>query len=113
MTGARSMATFTIAFAISFAVLYLLSIEYNWALFTYHPAIEEFGFLVQAPKDGPAMYWYGWLATAALGGAGIAAIAALLPDGWAKSRAGSNLSWGIPLVVMVGFVYILRRFFLR
>ena len=109
MTAARSLPIF----AIAFAVLYLLCVEFNWALFTYHPALEEFGFLVQAPKDGPAMYWYGWLATSALGAIVIAALAAWLPDSWTKNRAGTSLSWATPLAVMIVFVYILRRYFLR
>jgi hypothetical protein len=109
MIAARSLPTF----AIAFAVLYLLCVEFNWALFTYHPALEEFGLLAQAPKDGPAMYWYGWLATSALGAIVITALAAWLPGSWAKTTAGANLSWAIPLVVMMAFFYILRRYFLR
>ena len=108
------MPIFGIAFAAAFAVLYVLSVEYNWALFTYHAASEEFGFLVQKPKDGgPAMYWYGWLATSAIGAFFIAAVAAAIARGAPRLRTGCNLSWGIPLVVMVAFVYILRRYFLR
>jgi hypothetical protein len=108
------MPIFTIAFSVGFALLYVLSVEYNWALFTYHAASEEFGPLVQKPKDGgPAMYWYGWLATSAIGAFLIALVAASIARGGTRLRAGCNLSWGIPLVVMVAFVYILRRFFLR
>jgi hypothetical protein len=51
MIAGRSFSTFAIVFAVAFAILYLLSVENNWALFTYHPALEEFGFLVQKPKD--------------------------------------------------------------
>jgi hypothetical protein len=109
MIAARSLPIF----AMAFAVLYLLCVEFNWALFTYHPALEEFGFLAQAPKDGPAMYWYGWLATSALGAIVIAALAAWLPESWTRNAAGASLSWAIPMAVMIVFVYILRRYFLR
>ena len=63
MTPPRSFPAFAIVFAVVFAVVYVIAVEENYALFTYHPAIGEFGAGVQQPKDGPAMYWYGWLAT--------------------------------------------------
>ena len=108
MTAARSLPTFTIAFAI----LYLLSVEFNWALFTYHPALEEFGLLAQKPKDGPAMYWYGWIATSAVGAFIIAAAASRVPAGSA-SRLRSGLAWAVPLAAMLAFVYILRGYFTK
>jgi hypothetical protein len=104
---------FSIVFAIAYAVLYLLSVQYNWALFTYHPAADEFGWLVQKPRDGaPAMYWYGWLATSAIGAFAIAAIAAWLPSSSAN-RLWANLAWAIPLAAMFAFVYILRGYFTK
>jgi hypothetical protein len=112
MIAGRSFSTFAIVFAVAFAILYLLSVENNWALFTYHPALEEFGFLVQKPKDGPAMYWYGWLATSALGALAIAAVAACVPVNSA-SRFWSGFAWAIPLATMFAFVYILRGYFTK
>ena len=32
------------------------------ALVTYHPQLGQWALLVEAPKEGPAMYWYGWTA---------------------------------------------------
>lgn len=112
MAAARSLPTFAVVFAVAFATLYLLSVENNWALFSYHPALGEFGFLVQKPKDGPAMYWYGWLATSALGAVVIAAIAAYLPI-HATNRVWGSLAWAVPLATMFAFAYILRGFFTR
>ena len=111
MTG-RSLPTFTIIFGVAYAILYLLSVENNWALFTYHPALEEFGLLVQKPKDGPAMYWYGWIATSALGALAVAAVAASIPAA-ALNRLWSGLAWAIPLAAMFAFVYILRGYFTK
>ena len=108
MTAARSLPTFTIAFA----TLYLLSVEFNWALFTYHAALEEFAFLVEKQKDGPAMYWYGWIVTSALGASVIAAAATRVPAGSA-SRLWSGLAWAVPLAAMFAFVYILRGYFTK
>lgn len=112
MIAVRSTPTFTIVYAGAFAIVYLLAVENNWALFTYHPALEEFGWLVEKPKDGPAMYWYGWLTTGALGAFVIAATASWLPA-TITARIGPSWSWSIPLLVMIGFTYILRSFFLR
>src|ERR1041384_1758761 len=79
MSDAPSTVKFVIAFAVAYAVLYVLSVQYNLALFTYHAATEEFYFLVQPTSDGPAMYWYGWLTTSALGALAIAAFISWLP----------------------------------
>jgi hypothetical protein len=99
-------------FSIAFAVIYIASVQYNLALFTYHPEIAQWGSLVQAPKQGPAMYWYGWLATATLGSTAIAALSLALPAK-AVDRAASVLVWLVP-VVMIGVIsYILRGYFLR
>jgi hypothetical protein len=112
MIFVRSYPTFAVAFAAAYAVLYVLAIEYNWALFTYHPASEEFYFLVKPAADQPAMYWYGWIATAALGAFVIAAIASWFPESWSK-RVWPGWSWAIP-AAMMGFVaYVLRGYFLR
>jgi len=110
--AARSKPVFVITFAAAYAILYVVSVQYNLALFTYHAATEEFHFLVQPASDGPAMYWYGWLATSALGASAIAALTSWLPSASTK-RLWSGLAWSTPLVVMIIFVYILRRYFMQ
>jgi len=112
MSDTPSLAKFVIAFAVAYAVLYVLSVQYNLALFTYHAATEEFHFLVQPTSDGPAMYWYGWLATSGLGALAIAALASWLPV-ISVNRLWHGAAWTVPLAVMLVFVYILRRYFLR
>jgi hypothetical protein len=112
MNLARSFPIFSIAFAAAYAILYVLAVEYNWALFTYHPALEEFGLLVEKPREGPAMYWYGWMATAALGALALAAVMTLIPESRAK-RVWSGWSWAVPVAAMLVFGYLLRGFFTR
>ena len=56
-----------VVFAVAYAIVYLLAVWNNYALFTYHPAINEIDMGVQKSRDGPAMYWFGWMSTAALG----------------------------------------------
>jgi hypothetical protein len=108
----RSPANFAITFAVAFAILYVLAVENNWALFTYHAALEEFAFLVEKQKDGPAMYWYGWLSTAGIGAFAIATVDYWAPESLSK-RIWPGWSWAVPLATMFAFVYILRGFFTR
>jgi hypothetical protein len=112
MNLARSFPLFAIVFAAAYAILYVLAVEYNWALFTYHPALEEFGLLVEKPREGPAMYWYGWIATSALGALALAAVVTLIPESWTK-RVWSGWSWAVPVAAMLFVVYLLRRYFIR
>ena len=112
MTTARQFPIFAVVFAIVYAGVYLIAVERNYALFTYHPAIEEFGFLVEPPREGPAMYWYGWIATAAIVALVAGLIACVVPEQMAK-RLWSGWSWAVPVAAMFAFGYLLRGFFLR
>lgn len=112
MTSPRSSAIFAITFAVVYAVAYVIAVEKNYALFTYHPALQEFGFLVQPPRDGPAMYWYGWLATSGIAALVASLIACAIPEGITK-RLWSGWSWAIPVAVMIVFSYLLKGYFLR
>jgi hypothetical protein len=58
------------------------------------------------------MYWYGWMATAALSGAVVAAGAAVLPEA-ATRQIPAALSWVVPIVVIVVFGFLLRGYFFR
>jgi hypothetical protein len=112
MTSPRSSAIFAITFAVVYAVAYVIAVEKNYALFTYHPALQEFGFLVQPPRDGPAMYWYGWIATSGIAAFAASLIACAVPEGMTK-RLWSGWSWAIPVAVMIVFSYLLKGYFLR
>jgi hypothetical protein len=97
-------------FAAAFAVIYVLAVQENWALFTYHPKLGAWGWLVEPARGGPPMYWYGWLATSALG----ATLTSLVS--WPFARrwpAQLWLGWVVPSVVILIFVYLFRDFFLR
>ena len=103
---------FAITFSVVYAILYVAAVENNWALFTYHPATGTFGWLTTRAAAGPSMFWYGWLLTAALGAAVVAAIASYMPQGLLR-YLWPGLSWLVPICVSVSFVYFLRAFFLR
>lgn len=104
------MRVFVIVFAVVYPLAYALAVYKNYALFTYHPALNEFGLGVEKSKDGPAMYWYGWMLTAGLAGLAAAGVASFVP---AARRLWSGLAWLVPLCAMLFFAWLLRGYFLR
>ena len=97
-------------FAAAFAVIYLFAVQYNWALVTYHPKTGEWGWLAEPARNGPPMYWYGWLVTSAIGATATSLLSWPLMRRWS---AQLWLGWLVPLVVMLIFVYLFRGFFVR
>ena len=97
-------------FAATFALVYLIAVEANWALVTYHPKIGEWEWLARPSKNGPAMHWFGWLGTAFLAAGAISLLALPVARRW---PVPAWIGWAVPLAVMLSFVYILRNFFLR
>jgi hypothetical protein len=108
----RSFEVFAIVFAVVFALAYVLAVEANYAVFTYHPALGEWGAGVEKARDGPAMYWFGWLLTSGIVAtvAGLAATA--LPESVTR-RLWPGLTWVVAIGVMIAFCYLLSGFFLR
>jgi hypothetical protein len=97
-------------FAAAFAAIYVLAVENNWALFTYHPKLGEWEWLARPAKNGPPMYWYGWLATSTLGATATSLLSWPLFGRWSTQYW---LGWTVPLVVMAVFCYLFRGFFFR
>jgi hypothetical protein len=112
MIRPRGAGVFTVVFAVVFAVVYLAAVWKNIALFTYHPVTGQLGAGVQRAGEGPAMYWYGWIATATLAGVASGLAACLVPERLGR-RLWSGWSWLVPLCVAVAFCYLLRSYFLR
>ena len=101
-------------FSAAFAVLYLVAMYNNFALMTYFPQVRRWLPLTAIlPKtDGPGMYWYGWIATSALGAAACAFVALLVPAGRLSSFT-RHAAWVAPMGGMLALVYILRGWFLH
>lgn len=112
MNRSRPAAFLAIVFTTVYAVAYVIAVWQNYALFTYHPVTGTLALGVEKPQDGPAMYWYGWMATAGLAAAGACLLAWLLPARYAQ-RVGAGWSWMVPLGVLIFFAYLLRGYFLR
>lgn len=97
-------------FAAAFALIYVVSVEANWALVTYHPRLGEWEWLTRPAKSGPAMYWFGWLMTSFVAAVATSLLALPLVARW---EPPVWIGWAVPLAVMVAFIYLLRSFFLR
>jgi hypothetical protein len=74
----------------------------SWPLFTYFPAVDQWNmFLVAGNEElGPPMWWYGWIASAALFGLFTAVIALLLPAR-ATEKAWRTAFWSVPIAAFV------------
>jgi hypothetical protein len=101
------------AFGIGFAAFYAPAFQYNWPMFTYFPAINmwQWGFAAQTDETGPPMYWYGWMAYAALVGIALILLTLLLPAR-VSDRVLSVLCWLVPLGAIVFLGYESRHWFL-
>ena len=97
-------------FAAAFAVIYVICVEMNWALVTYHPRINEWDWLTKPSRSGPAMHWFGWLGTSFLAASALSLLALPLTRRW---QPPVWIGWVVTLAVMCAFVYLLRSFFLR
>src|ERR1700722_12692067 len=100
-------------FGATFAVIYAVVLDYNWALITYHPKLGVWEWGAAAPKGGPAMYWYGVVLTSALAALVLTAVVALIPAS-ARARASwSGLTWLLPLCSMVFLGWLLSGYYTK
>ena len=103
------LRTFSLVFGIAFAILYVVCDLAALPLFTYHPGTDriDFGFTLARRDEGPAMYWYGWLGTSALGASVLGLAASLLPEK-TGSRIPLALTWIVPVVLLPILIYSLK-----
>ena len=108
-----AFGTFAIVFAIAAPVIYVASEIANLPLFTYHPGTGrlEFGWAAPRANEGPAMYWYGWIATMLIGSTLLGAVAARFPN--LGERIPLFLVWLLPLLALPILAYVLMPFWAR
>jgi hypothetical protein len=89
------------ALSILFIAGYCAAVIGNWPLFRYYPLVGQFSLIDIPDKSlGPAMTWYGWMATAAIPALIAAAVFKLtVPDRWRERFV--PLLWLAPLAVLV------------
>jgi hypothetical protein len=110
---------FAFGFGIAFALLYVLALAKDLALITVFPTVGIVLLGAQHSQDAapamggiPAIYWYGWTATAGLGALTFGCGAALLPERWA-GRIWWGWLWVAPVFAMVACVYLTLPWFRR
>lgn len=101
--------TFALVFGICFAILYVVCEMGAFPMFTYHPGIDRIdpGFAPPRRDEGPAMYWYGWIATSALGASILGFLAVLLPKK-IRAKIPLALAWVVPVALVPVVIYSLR-----
>ena len=98
------------AFSVLFCLSYLVVFGLELPLFLYYPVNGDWvwGAEPDPGKVGPAMAWYGLMATSAL----VAAFGAFcIREAWLVARLRRVL-WVSPYAAVVGCVYYLRPYFI-
>jgi hypothetical protein len=119
MTASHAFRRFAFAYGTGFAVLYVIALKFDLALFTVYPSLGIILPGTHHPRDvagpslaflAPAIYWYGWTATAALGALLVGLLAALLPERWTR-RFWPGWLWVVPALAMIACVYLTLPWF--
>jgi len=85
-------------FALVGAIGYVLAYTFNWPAFAYYPLIKQFHLTHDLPKNaGPAMLYYGWIATAAI----AAVILAFLVPKSIAAKLPPALGWIVPILLVI------------
>jgi hypothetical protein len=114
LASSTKFKTFVVTYAIAGTLIYLLCLQMNWPLFTFHPATNRivWGWEASRSGEGPAMYWYGWTATSLLAGAILGFLATLLPESVTK-RIPLVLVWLLPILSIPYLIWDLRQWWLH
>ena len=101
--------TFALVFGIFFGVFYVICDMAALPMFTYHPGTGRIdpGFVPARRDEGPAMYWYGWIANSALGASILGGLATLLPAK-IRNKFPLALAWIVPIVLLPVLIYSLK-----
>jgi len=109
MNDPLRLRVFVVTFAAVYAVAYYFAVYYNWALFSYGPAVGEWTLFNRDASAGPTMFWYGWIATAAIIAAAAGLVAAMLPQDFGR-KVWPGLAWLAPLCSIAAISYLLRGY---
>jgi hypothetical protein len=120
VTSSTALRRFAFAFGASFAVLYVIIISRDLALFTVFPSLGIVLLGTHHTKDiadpamgflAPAMYWYGWAASAALGALVLGLVTTMLSVRWSQMLGLSVWVWLVPALSMIACVYLTLPWF--
>lgn len=114
MTSSTRFYRFAAVFGSAFAVFYAAAVKLNIALFTVYPSLGIVLWGTHHSRESvdpalgfaaPAMYWYGWFASAALAALLPGLAAACLPVHGARKFWPDGV-WLLPLAALAMCVYI-------
>jgi len=103
-------AVFAITFGAVFAVFYLFVMNYGWQLFTYYPASGQWTLLNHPPagaSPGPAMKWFGYVATTGVVSALAGLIVCVIPANVLKRIWSPALIWIVPILSIIVLAYLI------
>ncbi len=112
MTPRSRFPAFAVTFAAVYAAVYYFALIYNLALFSYGPALGQWTLFNHPAAAGPTMYWYGWMATAAIAGGVAGLVACLLPAN-IGGRLWSGFAWLVPVAAILAIMHLLGGYFTR
>ena len=100
-----SARVFSLVFGLSHAV----AVYGNYPLFRYYPLPGRFSFHDLADKTlGPAMSWYGWIATAAV----VATLATAIVPKHLGDRIPAAVFWVLPIIMFAAAWHLEGQWFL-
>jgi len=117
--GSTKLQRFAAVFASAFAIFYAAAVKFEIALFTVYPSLGVVLWGTRHSREhvdpamsfaAPAMYWYGWLASAALAALLFGLVAVLLPAQWAR-KFWPDWVWLLPVAAMAACVYFSLAWF--
>jgi len=105
---------FAVVFGISFTLIYVVCEVFSLPMFTYHPATNMFdwGWVRGRSGEGPAMYWYGWVASCLTGATILGLLAMLVPERLIN-RIPLSLLWVLPVLAFIPLAYGLMPFWTK
>jgi hypothetical protein len=100
-----SARTFTLVVGVGYAAAVYL----DCPLFRYYPLVKRFSLRDRADRSlGPAINWYGWIATAAIAAIFVAAV---VPR-QLGNRIPAAMLWIVPFIMLLAAWYNERAWFL-
>jgi hypothetical protein len=97
-----------------FLIVYVTSMHFNLASFSYYPLVGHFaaGVAPATQALGPAMYWYGWLTNALVISIPVALIFAFVSSERLIARLAPAATW-LSILAVVFFIWDLRTWFIH
>jgi hypothetical protein len=95
-------------FTLAFGLTYAAAVAFHYPLFIYYPQADRFSVTdLRDPSLGPEMFYYGWIATAAI----VGLVLALVVPKRVADRLPPKLLWLVPFVMFAGGFYREREWF--